>query len=82
MNLFVNLRILFLLVWQVTVVAEFKFTDNICNFLDTTYVILASGDGHKIQAFKRNNDVTSVTMVLKFKNKHNCVFLLLMRKHL
>ena len=59
-------------------VAEFKFTDNICNFLDTTYVILASGDGHKIQAFKRNNDVTSVMMVIKFKIKHNYVFLLLL----
>ena len=58
-------------------VTEFKFTD-ICNFLDTTYVILASGDGHKIQAFKRNNDVTSVMMVMKFKIKHNYVFLLLL----
>ena len=60
------------------VVAEFNLTDNICNFLDTTYVILASGDGHKIQAFKRNNDVTSVMMVMKFKIKHNYVFLLLL----
>ena len=69
--------ILFLLVWQVIVVTEFKFTD-ISNFLDTTYVILASGDSHKIQAFNRNNDVTSVMMVMKFKIKHNYVFLLLL----